>query len=93
MPDTQPLDDADVLEWMRARWRWIAAVLFVLFLWWRFSGKPPDQNGRYVLIKDDVPCEAQRADDDGRRWCYLVLDTRSGRLEERARKVGGHKKK
>jgi hypothetical protein len=93
LADTQPFDDADMLDWLRARWRWIAALLFVLFLWWRFSGKPPEQNARYVLVKDDVPCEAQRDDEDGRRWCYLVLDTRSGRLEERVRKVGGHKKK
>jgi hypothetical protein len=91
LADPRPLD-GDAFDWLRAHWRWVAAVLFVLFLWWRFSGKTPEQNGRYVLVKDDVPCEAQR-DDDGRRWCYLVLDTRSGRLEERVRKVGGQKKK
>jgi hypothetical protein len=93
LADTRSLDDGDVLDWLRARWRWIAALLLVLFLWWRFSGKPPEPNGRYVLVKDDVPCEAQRDDDDGRRWCYLVLDTRSGRLEERVRKMGAQKKK
>jgi hypothetical protein len=83
----------DVVAWAQQRWRWIVAVLVVLFLMWRFSGKRPDENGRYVLVKDDVPCQAHRDSDDGRRWCYIVLDTRSGRLEERVRKVGAEKKK
>ena len=69
------------------------AILLVLFVMWRFSGKRPGENGRYVLVKDDIPCQAQRGDEDGRRWCYLVLDTRSGKLEERVRKVGSQKRK
>jgi hypothetical protein len=94
LADSRPANGGDVFDWLRAHWHWIAASLLVLFLWWRFSGgKQHDPNGRYVLVKDDVPCEAQREDDNGRRWCYLVLDTRSGRLEERVRKVGGQKKK
>jgi hypothetical protein len=84
---------ASVMEWARVRWRWLFVVALVLFGLWRFSGKRPDENGRYLLVKDDVPCQAQRADDDGRKWCYVVLDTRSGRLEERVRKVGGRKRK
>jgi hypothetical protein len=59
----------------------------------RFSGKHPEENGRYVLVKDDIPCETQREDEAGRRWCYLVLDIRSEKLEERARKVGSKKRK
>jgi len=59
----------------------------------RFSGKDPEENGRYVLVKDDNPCETQREDEAGRHWCYLVLDIRSGKLEERARKVGSKKRK
>jgi hypothetical protein len=86
-------NSADALAFVHQRWRWILAVLLVLFLMWRFSGKPPEQNGRYVLVKDDVPCQVQREDEDGRRWCYVVLDTRSGRLEERVRKIGSHKRK
>ena len=82
-----------LMDWARVRWRWLLAIALVLFGLWRFSGKRPDENGRYVLVKDDIPCQTQRADDDGRRWCYVVLDTRSGRLEERVRKVGGHKRK
>jgi len=83
----------DLVAWAREHWRAIAALLFVAFLFWRFSGKRPEENGRYVLVKDDVPCQAHRESDDGRRWCYLVLDTRSGRLEERVRKIGGTEKK
>jgi hypothetical protein len=81
------------LAWAQQRWRWLLVVALVLFLMmWRFSGKRPEQVGRYVLVKDDIPCQMQREDDDGRRWCYLVLDTRSGKLEERVRKVGSSKK-
>jgi hypothetical protein len=82
----------DVVAWAQEHWRLIAAVVLVLFLMWRFSGKRPDENGRYVLVKDDVPCQAQRDDDEGRKWCYVVLDTRSGKLEERVRKVGAKKR-
>ena len=45
------------------------------------------------LVKDDIPCQMQREDEDGRKWCYVVLDTRSGKLEERVRKVGSQKKR
>ena len=96
MPDTGQQHGsfpADVAAWGQERWRWIVAILFVLFVMWRFSGKHPEQNGRYVLVKDDIPCQMQREDDAARRWCYLVLDTRSGRLEERVRKVGSQKRK
>ena len=91
MSDQNPAGDA--LAFVQQRWRWILAVLLVLFLMWRFSGKRPEENGRYVLVKDDVPCQVQRDDEDGRRWCYVVLDTRSGKLEERVRKVGSSKRK
>jgi hypothetical protein len=84
---------ADFVAWGRERWRWLLVVLLVLFALWRFSGERPEENGRYVLVKDDIPCQMQREDDDGRRWCYLVLDTRSGKLEERVRKVGSQKRK
>jgi hypothetical protein len=97
VPDARSNDgsfpSADLLAWGQQRWRWLLVVLVVLFGLWRFSGKQPDPVGRFVLVKDDVPCQMQREDEDGRRWCYLVLDTRSGRLEERVRKVGPQKKK
>ena len=97
MPDQGPTDGSfpttDVIAWAQQRWRWILAVVVVLFVMWRVSGKRPDEVGRYVLVKDDIPCQFQREDEDGRRWCYLVLDTRSGKLEERVRKVGSQKKK
>lgn len=83
---------ASVMAWAQLRWRWLLVVALVLFGIWRFSGKRPEDVGRYVLVKDDIPCQAQRADDDGRKWCYVVLDTKSGRLEERVRKVGGKRK-
>ncbi len=88
MPDRSQ----ELIAWGQQRWRWILAAVLVVFLMWRFSGKPPEENGRYVLVKDDVPCQTQREDDEGRRWCYVVLDTRSGRLEERVRKVGSKRK-
>ena len=97
MPDQRPTGGSfptgDVIAWAQQRWRWILAVVLVLFVMWRVSGKRPEEVGRYVLVKDDIPCQFQREDEDGRRWCYLVLDTRSGKLEERVRKVGSHKKK
>jgi hypothetical protein len=83
----------DVLAWGQQRWRWILGLALLLFLAWRFSGKRPEENGRYVLVKDDVPCQVQPEDEDGRRWCYVVLDTRSGNLEERARQMGSPKHK
>jgi hypothetical protein len=83
---------ADVLAWAQQRWLWLVVVALVLGVLWRFSDERPEEVGRYVLVKDDIPCEMQREDDDGRGWCYLVLDTRSGRLEERVRKVAQKKK-
>ncbi len=97
MPDSRSNDGSfplsDVAAWARQQWRWLLVVALVLFALWRFSGKRPEEAGRYVLVKDDIPCQLQREDEDGRRWCYLVLDTRSGKLEERVRKVGSQKKK
>lgn len=83
----------DVLAWGRQRWRWILVLALVLVLFWRFSGKRPEENGRYVLVKDDVPCQVQPEDEEGRRWCYVVLDTRSGQLEERVRTMSAPKRK
>lgn len=94
MPEIPPRGGSavdDLAAWAQEHWRILAVVLLVLFLMWRFSGKRPEETGRWVLVKDDVPCQAQR-DDEGRRWCYLVLDTRSGKLEERVRKVGPKKR-
>lgn len=82
----------DVMTWAQKQWRWLLVVALVLFLLWRLSDERPEEVGRYVLVKDDIPCQMQREDDDGRGWCYLVLDTRSGRLEERVRKVAQKKK-
>jgi hypothetical protein len=97
LADQRPSDgsfpSADLAAWAQQRWRWLLIVVLVLFVMWRFSGKRPEEVGRYVLVKDDIPCQFQREDEDGRRWCYLVLDTRSGRLEERVRKMGSQKKK
>lgn len=88
MPDADSVGSfaaADVLTWVQYRWRWILVLLLVLFLTWRVSGERPKENGRYVLVKDDVPCQVQPENDEGRQWCYVVLDTRSGKLEERVR--------
>ncbi|MCC6849353.1 MAG: hypothetical protein IT294_12705 [Deltaproteobacteria bacterium] len=96
MPDADsvgPFVANDALAWVQQRWRWILVVLLVLFLTWRFPGSRPDENGRYVLVKDDVPCQIQPDDEDGRRWCYVVLDTRSGKLEERLRAMETPKRK
>ena len=76
----------DPLAWIREHWGFVAALAAVLLVLWIASGEPAHENGRYVLVKDDVPC--QTPDADGRRWCYLVLDTRTGKLEERVRKLG-----
>jgi len=85
-------DPLDPLAWLRERWALVAGLAFLLLLvWWLASGKPHSENGRYVLVKDDVPCQSA-ADADARRWCYLLLDTRTGKLEERVRKfrTGAH---
>ena len=83
----------DVVAWGQQRWRWILVLALVLFLSWRFSGKSVEEYGRYVLVKDDIPCQVQPDDEDGRRWCYIVIDTRSGRLEERVRTMETPKRK
>jgi len=80
--------DGDVISWIRERWVLIGiVVVFLLLIWWFRSGEPRSANGRYVLVKDDVPCESA-SEPEARRWCYVVLDTRTGRLEERARRIG-----
>lgn len=88
MPDVDsagPIASSDVRTWAQQYWRWLLVLVLALFALWRFSGKRPGENGRYVLVKDDIPCQVQPEDEDGRRWCYVVLDTRSGKLEERLR--------
>jgi hypothetical protein len=81
-PDTQ-----DALAWVREHWIAVAIAALVLIAWLA-SGDDHNDNGRYVLVKDNVPCEVLRdKDDDGRRWCYVLLDTESGKLEERLRKL------
>jgi len=83
---------SDALTWLQDRWRILLAVALLVFVYWKFSGKRPEENGRFVLVKDDVPCQSVR-EDEGRRWCYVVLDTRTGRLEERGRRMGQQKHK
>lgn len=86
---TAPLSvESDPIAWIREHWALIAAVIGVLFVLWFASGEPHRENGRYVLVKDDVPCESN-AEPGGRRWCYVVLDTRTGQLEQRVRKFDG----
>jgi hypothetical protein len=80
---------SDALAWVQERWVLIAGLALVLIVMWLASAEPR-KNGRYLLVKDDVPCEGRKDDEDGRRWCYLVLDTQSGVIEERARKVRAH---
>jgi hypothetical protein len=82
----KPAFGADPVGWMREHWALVAAVAFVLFVTWLASGEPRHESGRYVLVKDDVPC--QTPDAEARRWCYVVLDTRTGKLEERVRRLG-----
>jgi len=88
IPSALPADAREALEWARKRWPWIAGSAVLLLALWRLSGDANEGNGRYVLVKDDVPCQSVRAADDARRWCYVVLDTRTGKLEERVRKIG-----
>lgn len=80
------------LVWARRHWPWLVGAVVLLLIVWRASSGTRDENGRYVLVKDDVPCQSVRSDDDGRRWCYVVLDSRTGKLEERVRKIGGRRK-
>lgn len=84
MPDATPRDP---LSWLGERWVVIAGLAAVLLVLWFASGKRASENGRYVLVRDDVPCQSAVQGDE-RRWCYLVLDTRTGKMEERARKLG-----
>ena len=81
---------ADPAAWVREHWIGLAvAVFLLLFVWWLRSGERLVENGRYVLVKDDVPCQSA-SEAEARRWCYVVLDTRTGRLEERVRRFGAH---
>ena len=87
-PTAAPSTQSDVVAWIREHWGLVAAALAALVVLWLASGEPHRENGRYTLIKDDVPCESS-SDATTRRWCYIVLDTRTGELEERVRKLGG----
>jgi len=78
----------DPLAWIQERWVLIAGlVLFLLVVWLASGGESQHENGRYVLVKDNVPCETVTAGESDARWCYLLLDTKAGRLEERVRKL------
>jgi hypothetical protein len=77
----------ELLAWLREHWALVTGLVFMLLLvWWLASGEPRSESGRYVLVKDDVPCQSL-ADADARRWCYVLLDTHTGKLEERVRKL------
>jgi hypothetical protein len=104
LPDTRPqsafspksdglLPDGDLVAWVREHWVPIAGVvLLLLLLWWLSGGEPRNDNGRYVLVKDDVPCQAA-GEGESRRWCYVVLDSRTGKLEERVRRFGSRERR
>ena len=91
MPDATPPDLSpharDPFSWLGERWVVIAGLAAVLLVLWLASGSRAPENGRYVLVRDDVPCQST-VEGDERRWCYLVLDTRTGKMEERVRKLG-----
>jgi hypothetical protein len=90
LPDpAKPAVDVDPLSWIREHWALVGGIVFVLLVLWVASGESHRESGRYALVKDDVPCQSG-GESSGRRWCYVVLDTRTGKLEERARKFGGH---
>lgn len=83
------LDEArDALAWVREHWVAVALAA-ALVVGWLATGETRREIGRFALVKDNVPCEILRGqDDDGtRRWCYVLLDTESGKLEERLRKL------
>lgn len=84
MPDRV---DTDPLAWIREHWTLVGGIVLVLLLLWAASGERRRENGRYVLVKDDVPCQST-VETSARRWCYVVLDTRTGKLEERVRRLG-----
>ena len=86
MPDPAKAAD-DTLAWIREHWALVGGIVFVLVVLWVTSGESHREAGRYVLVKDDVPCQSV-AEASNRRWCYVVLDTRTGKLEERVRKLG-----
>jgi hypothetical protein len=86
LPDAgKPGVDSELLAWVREHWALVAGVLLALFVLWAASGSRPRENGRYVLVKDDVPCRSS-GETSARRWCYIVLDSRTGAFEERVRK-------
>ena len=90
MPDAAPPAFRSIVSdpraWLRDPWVLIAGLAALLFVVWLSSGRTSTQNGRYVLVRDDIPCQSAVEGED-RRWCYLVLDTRSGKMEERVRKL------
>ncbi len=88
MPDAAKLAsvERDPVAWIREHWMLVGGLVLLLLVLWAVSGDRRRDNGRYVLVKDDVPC--QSAEPSGRRWCYVVLDTRTGKLEERVRRIG-----
>lgn len=87
-PTDTPFDLGDALMWVRDHlWLVVGALVLVVLLWRLTAGNVREDNGRYVLVKDDVPCQSA-GEGDARRWCYLLLDTQTGRLEERVRRIG-----
>jgi hypothetical protein len=89
LPDpTKSSVDVDPVAWIREHWALVGGIVLVILVVWAVSGEPRHEAGRYTLVKDDVPCQSA-GDASNRRWCYVVLDTRTGKLEERVRKIGG----
>ncbi len=86
-----PEGERDLVSWLGERWV-VVAALAVLLLLWLSSGRRAPENGRYVLVREEVAC-ASAVEGDERPWCYLVLDTRTGKMEERVRKRGGRKRR
>jgi hypothetical protein len=87
-PSGSPFDWGDALAWARDHVVLVVGALVLLLLVWKLAaGDARDENGRYVLVKDDIPCQTA-GEGDARRWCYLLLDTQTGRLEERVRRIG-----
>jgi hypothetical protein len=84
-----PSGASDALAWIQERWVLIAGLALFLLVLWLASAEPRARAGRYLLVKDDVPCTVSD-EGDGRRWCYVVLDTQTGELEERVRKLRRH---